>query len=154
MANSYKAIGMARSLNDVLSKRLPTLNVRESFDTDGNPLILVGAGTAGQANAVIKVKAISWPLAKDILGLDSTVYVPHVVQLCTEANFAGTTDNVADTLNPQQLLDILTEVTKLGSKVEWYQTASGTAPTAAGITGSNLKASIDPNLYWPMIASQ
>lgn len=151
MSTSHKAIALARELADTLKKRLSTLAFSEGFDTDGAPLIIIGDGVAGDANAVIKVNTINWPLAKDVLGLNQTVFTPHVIQVATEANPAGGAG--ADPLSPQQLLSIWGDVLLKGTRAEWYQSTSGVAPTASTYgTPSNLKASYD-NLYYPMTSS-
>jgi hypothetical protein len=159
--NSYKAMAIAHDLTDRLKARLnSSLAVVESFDTDGNPLITVGAGVALGANMVIKVRAQDWPLAKDVLGLSANIYAPHVVQFVTEANYAATSDNVADTLSPAQLLLLMGQIVLMGCAVEWYQTVTGVAPVASAITttvsGNNLglKGSFAPDERYPLISQQ
>lgn len=155
MATTQKAISLARDLAEEIQKRLPTMTVATSFDSDGNPLVSVddGSPASGEASALIKVRPIDWPLAKDALGLASQVYTPHVIQLATEANYAATTDNVADNLTRAQLLAILGPCLQKGCRVEWYEETYGTPPAASTITGSKLKASYE-NLYYPMVQSQ
>lgn len=152
--SDHKSASLANDIADELKLRFAPLAVVESFDANSNPMISVGAGVAAGRNAIIIVKPIDWPLAKDVLGLPATVYNPHVIQLVTEANYAGATDSVADAVPPADLLKLLAVVTKRGTKVEWYQSATGVAPTAAAAIAGNLKASIDADLYWGNLSSQ
>lgn len=151
---SFKANEIRDELADELKKRLSDLAHVNSFDANANPMITIGAGSALGRNAVIVVKPIDWPLAKDVLGLPATVFTPHVIQLVTEANFAGTTDNVADPLLPQDILVLLSTICKRGTKVEWYQSATSVAPTTAAILTANKKAEIEADLYWTSKSSQ
>jgi hypothetical protein len=128
------------------------LTVSESFDTNGDPVISIGTLVAGSRSAIIRVKAIDWPLAKDVLGLASTIYTPHVIQLLTESN--PTAGAGADILTAQDELTLLGTICKRGTLVEWYKTANTVAITVAAIISGNLKASYDAELYWNMLASQ
>lgn len=155
MATDYKSQAIAHDLADRLKERgLGSLGIVESFDTDGNPLITLGAGVALGANAVLKVRPVDWPLAQDILGLAANVYNPHVIQLVTEADYQGATDNVLDPLSPDQLLKILASAEKMGCILEWYQSATSVAPTAAAIIPSNLKSTFHPDQRYPLISAQ
>ena len=153
-----KAIAMAHELADKLKLRFSTLTVAESFDSDGFPLITIddGAPATGEASMIVKVMPIDWPLAKDILGNAANIYTPHKILLGTESNFAGTTDNVADYLTRQQLLNIVGEIVLRGTAVEWYETAAGTAPTIANtiFAAAKLKASWIPDMYNGMTNQQ
>jgi hypothetical protein len=153
---SYKAIELSAELADELRKRT-TLLVTESADTDGNPVITVSADStpaAGEKVIVVRTAPITWGLAKDVLGLASTVYTPHVIQVCTEANYEGTTDSVLDILGPAELLPVLITVGKRGTRVEWYQTTNGTVPSVAAMISTNLKASHEADVYHGMLSSQ
>jgi len=152
---SFKALELSAEIHDELKKRTSLL-IAESFDSNGDPVLTLSADAtpaAGEKVIVIRTKAIDWPLAKDVLGLPSTVFTPHVIQVCTEANFAGTTDNVADILGPAELLPVLGTVLKRGTRVEWYQSANATLPATAQMTSANFKAGFEAELYWGMKAS-
>lgn len=149
---SYKAYELAAELQDELAKRLPTLAVVLGQDTNGDPTIAVGAGTPGGKNAFIRVKAIDWP-GTDALGLTQTVFTPHVIQIATEANYAGTTDNVADVLTPTELLPLLLTIGARGTAVEWYVETNGTAPVVGSLTSTKLSASFSPT-PWGLKAQQ
>lgn len=152
--NPQKAIELAHEIADKLKLRFAGKTVTESFDTDGLPLITVNDGTPAttEMNILVKVNMQSWPLAKDILGNTANIYAPLTVQLATEAPAAGSGPGVY--LTCQNALDILGELVFKGSRVEWYQSANGTVPSASTIAAANLKASFQPDLYNPLTNQQ
>ena len=145
MANvTAKALASHRELVDHLkyfvAATLPV--VVDSYDSDGSPITTFSADAtpaAGEKVVVLRTKAIDWATAKDSLGNTAIQYAPHVFQICTEANFAGTTDNVADILVNGELLFFFVEAGRRGSFVEWYQSANATVPAVAQMTAANLK---------------
>lgn len=149
MATSFKAQAIAHKLADLYKARgyTPT----ESFDTDNNPLISIGPGTAGNKNAIVKVLPTSWPLANDILGNAALQYTPHTIQIVTEADSAGT--GIATATAWQFLFDIMGQATLMGCHVDTYQSANGVAPSTAAITGAP-KSSFDPDLFHALISQQ
>jgi hypothetical protein len=154
---SHKAGKMSLELADELQKLLPTLICTQTTDSNGDPVITLSADATpatGEKVVVIRTKSMDQPLSKDSLGLPSQLFVPHVFQLCTEANFAGTTDNVADILTPVELLPVIVSLGKRCTRVEWYQSANGTVPATAQMVSANLKATIEADLYWGTKASQ
>lgn len=152
---SFKAREIAAELADELKIRMSALALSQTNDANGDPVITLGAGVALGRNAVIRVKAIEWALAKDSLGLPATIYTPHVIQIASEANYAATSDNVADTLTTADLLALLATCSKRGTRVEWWQEATGTPPAVTTFdTASKLKATYEAELYWGMKASQ
>ncbi len=150
---SAKSQAIAHELADELKKRLSSLALVEGQDTNGDATITIGTGTAGQKNVFIRVKAIDWPLATNVIGLAQPVYTPTVIQFVTEKNYEGTTDNVLDILGPAELLPLIGTIVAKGTNVEWYRTNNGTAPTVSGITGA-AAATWKESLYWGMKASQ
>lgn len=154
MATTYASQAQMRELADLLAKEVAaTLPVQtQSFDTDGNPVLTLSADAtpaAGEKVMVLRIKPIDWSNAKDSLGLPALSFGPHVIQICTEANFAGTTDNIADILTPVELLPVIVECGRKGSFVEWYQSANATVPSTAQMTAGNLKATWR-DLYYGM----
>src|SRR3954470_4450865 len=122
MAVSYKAIALSNSVLDKLKARLNgSLTAVQSFDTDGYPLINIGPGTAGSASFLIKIAAASWPKGLDALGLAQNVFTPHIIQLATEADYAGATDNVADPTTRAQLGLVLGQLFGMGCQLDWYE---------------------------------
>lgn len=156
MANSYKAVALARELANKLYQRLPrTFVISQLFDTtDGNPYITINDGTpaAGEPNFLIKVKSVDWTTAQDVLGLNQTVYTPHVIQLVTEADPTGGAG--ADPTTRAQLLPVIGQCVLMGAILEWYESASGVAPSLSTITAGNLKSTFHPNQQYPLISAQ
>ena len=148
---------MSVQIADDLKHLLPSLVCVESKDSNGDAVIVLSADStpaAGEKVIVIRTKSMDQPLAKDSLGLPSMTFVPSVIQLCTELNYAGTTDNVADILGPVELLPVICTLANRATRIEWYQTANGTLPATAQMTSSNLKATIEADLFWGTKASQ
>jgi hypothetical protein len=153
---SMKSFEMSREIADVLRKKpsLAGLAFTETTGTANDPIISIGPGTTRGKNVVIRLTELTNPTATDSLNLTAGKYGPHVAQLATEANFAGTTDNIADNIPRQMLLDVLGEVIKRGSRVEWWEEADGTAPSETTYnTASKLKASWAFSSYWPLAGS-
>ena len=149
---TVKAISTARELVDLWTKEVATTLpvIVQSFEaTTGNPVITLSADATpatGEKVVVVRISPITWS-ANDILGLTSQIYCPHQIDICTEANYAGATDNIADILTPVELLPILAEVVKRGMMVRWYVIANGTVPSTTVMTSGNLVATYS-DLYW------
>lgn len=154
MATSYKSQAIAHELANRFANRvgLTALGIVEGFDTDSNPLITIGTGVAGTANFIVKVLPTSWPLAQDVLGLTALQYTPHSIAIVTEADPTGGAG--ADPTTRSQLLQVIAQSVDMGCHVDWYESASGVAPSAAAIVVGNLKASYDPDLWHPLINGQ
>jgi hypothetical protein len=160
MSTTYKAQAISNQLLDWFKARLNgSLVATGAFSsTDQNPYILISDGTpaAGEANFVVKTMPIAWPLAQDILGLTAIQYTPHVIQLCTEAD--PTAGAGADPTTRAQLGLVLGQIYQMGTRVEWYETANGTAPTLSALPSeggsATLKMSFDPDFYRPLINGQ
>lgn len=151
MATSEKARMIALRIAEDLKFRIGALALAETVGTSGDPVINIGAGTDRSASATIRVVPMGFPLAKDVLGNASNVYTPHTVQLATEANYAGATDNIADNLTRQQLGDILVSCISTGCTMEWYEEADGTGPSETTIAANKLKATLKQNPYQPLM---
>lgn len=148
MATTKKAVDLAFDYVSELNQR-STLAASISYDTDGSPLIKVGDGSAGDKGGIVKYAPIDWP-AKDILGLTSQIYTPHVCQIAVEAvSSAGAEPN--DWATKVLLLGL---ALSRGTRVEIYESANGTAPSAATIDAANLKATWEASAQFPMIDSQ
>lgn len=168
MATSYKSLAIAAEVADKLTKRLApaAVAVAQLTDKNGFPLIKVGTGTDGDPGCLIRVKPIAWELAKDVLGLDSSVYTPHVVQIATESDAGAAVGDLGLT-GWDVLAPVLAECFKAGTRVECYATAANTGvgnmvtdvqTNAEGAqstyTSSTLKATVEFDLYQQMLASQ
>lgn len=103
MAISYKAIAFANDLASTLNARLNgALTFAVSADTDGQPMLTAGAGTAGAENVVLKLSnyLVAQNAAattagaptpyKDELGLAANPFSPTIAQLTTEASGTAT----------------------------------------------------------------
>lgn len=148
MATTKKALVLSDELAADLAMRLG-MAATVSYDTDNCPLVSFGTGVAGTANILIKVKPEALPGSQDILGLASIPYGPHIIQLATEANPDGGAG--ADCLTPAQVLATLGEIVMKGCKVEWYESASGVAPSTAALVAADLKAAFQPSMKYPLI---
>jgi hypothetical protein len=152
LTTTKKAQALAGDLASDLALRFGTsLAVTQLNDTDGNPLVRVGSGTAGQPGALIKVMPVSWPLATDVLGLPQQVYTPHVIIVSWEAPTAQAGAD-ADPNSLQTKLTLLGDCALKGTRLELWTTAAGTAP-APGALGT-LQASFEPSVQYPMISNQ
>lgn len=110
-----------------------------TVDTDGDPLIVLGDGLAGTQSAIVKVRPIDWPLAKNIVDMPEEVYTPHVIQILVE------TGNFLDW--PLKLMVFGVAFGK-GTRVEYYEDA---APlTSGGIDPANLVASFEASAQYPL----
>lgn len=153
MASTQKAIEIRNALKDALSVRLG-LTCTESFDTDGNPTLLIGAAAANDAGCFIRVSAES-SIQKDILGLSQNVWTPHIVDVAFEGDNSTTTsvfpDQGGNTMSI--LLQVLAEVVTKGAKSRVWLGPTGTAPTVSTFgTAGYLKATFD-SLYYPLMST-
>lgn len=151
MATTMKANEMARALRDELNLRLqkiptPVTVAEVSYDTDQNPLIKIGTGVVGAAGGLVKVKPIDWPLPVDVIGLPQRVYSIHEIQFVREAAVAANVDYL--------IMTIVSVLAVRGTKLRIYQSANGTAPSAAQLVDANITAVIESDLYHKMTASQ
>lgn len=156
MATTSKALELSAELADELHRRSPLLVITQSKDSNGDPVLTISADStpvAGEKVLVVRTKPIDWSLFQNSIGQAMQVYTPHVMQLCTEANYAGTSDNVADILTPAELGLVLLMIGKRGSRVEWYVSANGTVPSTAEMTSSNLQLGYEAEDKWGMLAS-
>lgn len=153
MATSAKALALAQSLADSLKKRL-TLAVSISVDADQNPLIRVGTGAAGADGCLIKVAPVAWPLAKDVLGLDSPVYTPHVIKVAFEAAKAIAGPAISDPVTAKTKLAVLAEAAARGTRLEWYHSDADSAPAAADMVAAKLQAAQEASPEHGVVQSQ
>lgn len=159
MATTKKALDFARDLMDVWAKQVnSTLPIiKQTFDSSGNPVITLSADATpatGEKVVVVLIKPYATGTATDSLGNTATAYTPHIIQVCTEANYAGTTDNTADILTPVELLPVFCEVAKRGTIVEWHVTANGTVPSESAITAGTVLKATYRDLYWTIQKAQ
>ena len=166
--STTKAASIARELTDNLTKRLAASfpYVSQGLDTSGNAVItLSGAATpiAGGKNAVIRVRPITGT-ARDSFGNATQPFCPDIIDLITEANSATATDTtiqagadvltpIADILSASDVLNLLGEIARKSTAINWYITANGTLPSIANIP-STPSATFNQHLYWGTLNNQ
>lgn len=135
---TQKALDIAADLVSALSVRLPALAIVQTVDTDGCPLVRIGAATAGADGALLKVLPVTTFLS-DALGNPQPVYSPHIIDIASEAGGAPV-------LTAATQMAIFGECLRKGTRVQWYQSTNGTSPSVATLVAGNLVASFD-SLY-------
>lgn len=144
---SARSQSFAAELQNVLARRFATVSSL-SFDTDGEPYLLIGAGTAGSQSAIVKVKTYA-PLGVNVIGLAATAFAPLVTQIVLETS---TIANVP-LLIQSNVLALLGELGHRGARQELYMTANTVAVTVGAIIAGNLKATFDPDLQYKLMDS-
>jgi hypothetical protein len=157
MATTKKALELAAELADELRKRVSDYaSITESSDASGNPLITLNADASPATTedvVVIRVRPRTWELAKDVLGTAQTVYTPHVIDVATEVS--GVATGIMDYVSVAHALQILTSCAKRGTRLELWEETNGTIPSETTFaTAAKMKASIEAELYWPLLSSQ
>lgn len=151
-----KQVKLAAELADELRKRVSSYtSFVEAFDTNGWPTISLNDGTAAttEDNVFIRVRPRDWSLQKDIIGNTQVVYVPSVIQVAVEAPASGV--GLARFVSVAHALAIFATLAKRGCLLEYWEETNGSVPAITTFdTGSKMKSSIEPELYWPLIESQ
>lgn len=155
MAANKKCLALAADLADELRKRVSNYaSIVESFDANGFPTIALDDGSAATTEdaVFIRVRPRDWPLATDVLGTAQTVYTPSVIQIAVEAPATGV--GLARFVSIAHAIAILASCVMRGARVEYWEEANGTIPSATTFnTASKLKTSFE-DLYWNMQSSQ
>lgn len=148
MAATYKSSVIARQLAENLALRTG-LDATVGKDTDNNPTIALGAGTAGSQSAFIRVKQDYDPaLEENGIGQTQRRYTPHVIQIVLETS----TIAAVALMTEANKAKVMKELMAFGTKVELYMSAN-TDPVAVGeITSANLVATID-DLWHPLTST-
>lgn len=160
MSANKKVLELSAELADELRKRVSDyVQITEGFDTAQFPTILLGPATPATTNDTVLIRTTprSWNLTNDVLGLPQTVYTPSVIQVITEQ---GTSDRPWFYVSIAHITAILGAVYQRGTRVEIWETANGTIPTAVTpasdptqLSSATLKSSFE-SLYWPLLSSQ
>lgn len=146
--SDFQSQVIVRQAVDLLTLRVgPTLTVVSGSDTNQNPTILVGPGTAGSQSAFIRIQVLG------SVGLDGFAqvqqsYGPHQAQVVLETS---TIAGVSLVTEANKLL-IQGTILAFGCHYELYLTANTVAVSVAGITG-NPVAIIDSTQYPLMITT-
>jgi len=156
MAANKKALALAAELADELRKRVSSYaSILEGFDGSGNPTIQLSDGTPATTEDTVFIRIVprDWTLTKDVLGTTQTVYTPNVIQVAVEGPASGL--GLERFVSVAHAVAINNAVARRGCRVEYWEEPNGAAPAATTFnTASNLKASDEPSLYWPMLSSQ
>ena len=153
-STTAKAIATARELADLFAKEvISTLPIQvQSVDSVGNPVLTLSADATPATTEkviVIRVRPLAAWTPKDSLGLDSQMYTPHQIDICTEINAAG----APNILTPVELAPVLCEIAKRGMIVNWYQSPAGDVPALSEMTDAQLTKSFQ-DLYWSASKAQ
>jgi hypothetical protein len=153
---SAKAIAIAHNLASNLTQRFSTdaslsgsaNGVVEGFDSNGNPTIKAGSGTATQANFFIRVEPQAWG-GTDVLGNASNIFTPTVIQIAWEAvSGAG-----ANPLSVQEKISLLGESLPTGCRVEVWESATGIAPTVTTLGTPSNRQAVFESLQYPLVGN-
>lgn len=147
--STAKAQALVRDLKEKLDLRIanaasPRVNQsRQINDANGWPIIIMSRGNeaAGQPVIAIRIKGID-AVSKDIFGNDITAAAPHNAEIAYETDAADDEAQILD------LIKVMFELAKLGTKIQVKVIANGTAVTEASMDAAAASESID-NLYWP-----
>lgn len=157
MQTTQKSIEIARYLKEELASRTG-LTVALSFEVlsadvsdaaTRYPVLLVGDDVGTHAGCRVVVKPIEWPLAKDVLGLQSPVYTPDEILVGFEAPAAGPVEATSLALK----LQILGALVLQGTRVSIFESATTDFFDTADFTTANLKGTFE-DIKYPMIKSQ
>lgn len=149
MQSVAKAQALVRDLSDKISKRYAgssTINtVRIAADANGWPMIFLSIGGSEVEGASVIVIRISNPNAvtKDILGLSTFAYAPHLLEFAYELTSGGFPIPSA-----KDLIIAEFEAIKTGVKFELKAIANGTAVTETSLNAATPVIDLD-ELYWP-----
>lgn len=142
MSADKQALVTQSQLAEELTLRLPTVTIAQGSGTSGDPTITIGTPASGGAFARIVAEST---VQLNALGLAQTVYAPHKIQVCFE--FDSTLTTVA-TMALTSMWGLIASVVSKGMTVEVYAVADGSTPNEAALVAANLKATIDPSLYF------
>jgi len=157
MPTNYKAHALFAELVDELRKRVSDYaSITESVDANGFDVVTLAADATPATTediVVIRVRPRTWDLTKDVLGSAQNVYTPSVIDVATEVS--GVATGIMDYVSVVHALAVLTTCAKRGTRLELWEETNGTIPSATTFnTAGKLKTSIEPELYWPLLASQ
>ncbi len=134
---SAKANQLAAALADELKFRFPTYTFIQNADANGDPTIAMSADATPattEKNVFIRVKAMPWALAKDVLGLTAGRFTPHVIEFAVESHSAGVVSN--GYLSQADWLTLLGTICQRGTRVDGYASANGVVPVVATLNDS------------------
>lgn len=131
------------------------------FDSSGNPTLQLGDATSEHQNASIRCLPIgTW--GSDIVGLTQNDYANHVIQISAEKDVTTNSAAVETVLSAANLMGVLAECLRWGTRVELYVTTANGTVTASDTTGANafanfiaagLVMSWEPHVQYPLVGS-
>lgn len=127
-----KSLALLLELRDRLARRTTLAMGDVAFDTDECPYFLVGTGVAASQSMLVKASGIQ-PVGKDGIGLDARAFTPSVLQVVLEASG---TDTGSPLMTGANLIPLLGEVFRQGTRVELYLSANGSTTVVGDITGT------------------
>lgn len=144
MAGHYKATAFRDELASELAIRLPALAKTKSFGSTGEADLLIGTGVTDSDSVFVRFEAAA-TIQKDVLGLTQTVFTPTTCKIGIEAASTGQTwaTRVA----------VLGALVAKGIRIELYEVAHTTGPSAAILTAGNLKATFEISSQYALMAS-
>lgn len=154
-----KSIALQQTIADELALRTGLVAVQGFDSTSGQPTIVLAAAgvlVATHRGCFIEISPVSWPLATDALGNAAIQYTPHRIQVVFEAiSGAGQDPNgISGVDGVNDKLAILGCLTLRGTRVEWFESATGTAPSKAALIAADLVETFEPQPYYPMVSDQ
>lgn len=149
MAASAKSLSLLKELKDRMARRTSLAVGEVAFDTDGGGYFLIGTGVAGSQSMLIKSKQVD-PVGYDIIGNAARGYTPTVLQVVLE------TSSVASVplLTGANLLPLLGEVLRQGSRVELYMSPNTDNVGVDEITSGQLVQTWEPDLQYRLMDAQ
>jgi len=149
MPASAKSLSLLQELRDRLARRTSLAVGDIQLDTDGAGYLLVGAGTAGSQSMLIKSKQID-PVGFDGIGLAARGYTPTVMQVVLETSTIAATP----LLTAANMLDLMGEVLRQGTRVELYLSPNTDNVGVDEITSGQLVKTWDPDLQYRLMDGQ
>jgi hypothetical protein len=142
IVSTQKEIRQLKDLEERLNSRFAgAIFGQDAFDANGNPEVLFSNGTPVSGGRVFLLKIVQEPMVStDIFGNPALAYGPHKIQLAFEQGAAVT---------GVDFCRIMSEVGKLGYKLEVYMTPAGNIPVDAALIPANLQDSLEFDIYWP-----
>lgn len=149
MPASAKSLSLLKELKDRLARRT-TLTIGDiAFDTDGGGYFLIGAGTAGTQSMLVKSKQID-PVGYDGIGLAARGYAQTVLQVVLETSTVAS----VPLLTGANMLSLMGEVLRQGSRVELYLSPNTDNVGVDEITSGQLVQTWEPDLQYRLMDAQ
>lgn len=163
-APTYKSQAIMAELQSDLALRTGmTLQAGSiaGFDSAGNPTLQLGDATSEHQNASIRCLPIgTW--GSDIVGNTQNDYANHIIQVSVEADATTGSSATTNVLSAANLMGVLAECLRWGTRVELYNTTANGTVTAGDTTGANAFANFlaagllmvwEPHVQYPLMGT-